>query len=176
MFNSGFNAALNRNRSSRTSARSPRPVRRENNDRWYYQQNGVKLLQISQDSNQNMVNVTVLRYTSASSMFSTNTVWKLPFRLKHLKAFLMHPVLSEEEKEALTDRLTGVSTDQFKFEHLMVHRLNAICKALPIESPWQSYTKGISVDNDWDVRLFAESSYNSLIREVLEKNGLRSVI
>ena len=144
---------------------------RDQSERWTYQQCGVKLLQITQDHN--MVNVTLLRYTGNSAMFSTATVWKLPFRLKHLKTFLMHPYLSEEEKEALSERLMGMSTDQFKFEHLMAYRLTAICKALPIETPWENYTRGISTDHDWIDRLFSDNSRNMFIREVLEKNVLR---
>lgn len=170
MLNSSQNRALARNQ--RANNRTPRPARREDSDRWYYQQSGVKLLQITQD--QNMVNVTLLRYTSAQAMFSTTTVWKLPFRLKNLKAFLMHPYLSDEEHEALAGRLTGISTDQFKFEHLMAHRLNSICKTLPIDTPWQSYTRGISQDHDWVHRLFADNTYNSLVREVMDKNGLHT--
>lgn len=159
-------------RGQRSSPRKQGPVRRDQSDRWCFQQSGVKLLQITQDHN--MVNVTLLRYTSANAMFSTNSVWKLPFRLKNLKAFLMHPYLTDEEKEALTDRLVGISTDQFKFEHLMAYRLNAICKALPIETPWENYTRGISVDHDWEGRLFSDNTYNSFIREVLSKNPLQS--
>ena len=169
-----FNLAPNRAgqvRGQRQPVRNPRPVRREDNDRWCYQQSGVKLLQITQD--QGMVNVTLLRYTNSSAVFSTNTIWKLPFRLKHLKAFLMHPYLSDEERAALTDHMTGISTDQFKFEHLMAYRLTAICKALPIETHWENYTRGISTDHDWIHRLCTDNTYNSFVREVMEKNGLR---
>lgn len=174
MFSPASSASYGRNnsqRGARVSQRSPRPVRRDNTDRWYYQQNGVKLLQISQDNN--VVHVTLLRYTSQAAMFSSTTIWKLPFRLKNLKAFLMHPYLSDEEKDALMDRLSGISTDQFKFEHLIAHRLTAICKALPIDTPWENYNKGISVDHDWIDRLFANNSYNSFIQEVLVKNAIK---
>lgn len=144
----------------------------DTNERWFYQQAGVKILQISQDNN-NLVNVTLLRHTDSRDVFSSVTVWKLPFKLKHLKTFLMHPFLSDIEKEALSERLAGLSTDQFKFEKLMFYRLTEICKALPYTTRIENYSRGISTDNDWSYRLCSDRSVNNFIAEVMEKNNIK---
>lgn len=155
--------------------RTQRPQRRESqDDRWYYQQNGVKILQLSQDDN--MVNATLLRYTTSDAMFSTSTVWKLPFRLKNLRAFLMHPYLSDEEKDALLDRLSGISTEQYKFEHLIAYRLAAICKVLSgTNDQIQNYTRrnGPEFNVGWKLFSHTSENHNPFIREVLIKNQIK---
>ncbi len=148
------------------------------NERWFFQQAGVRLLNISQQFDH--VNVTLLRYTNSAAIFSTETVWKLPFKLKHIKSYLLFPYLSEEEKDdkELLAMLGSLKSCQLKFEELMAYRIKNIIVAIGASANC-SHTKGVSMDNDWPERLCdiynPKFQANAFIEEVIAKNHVKPV-
>ena len=114
------------------SNRNLKPSKKKNNLSWTFHQQNSRLLNARQIDDS--LHISLLRFTSSQPdvMFSTETFWRLPFKLKHLRSYLMYPYLGVEEKEdtELMSCLTSCATTQFKFEKLMYLRINNVVKAL----------------------------------------------
>lgn len=161
---------------AKTGFRSKKPIKAQNqNDRWWFQQAGVRLLNINQYDDGSYV--TLLRYTNRHNPYSEVISWKLPFKMKNIKAYLLYPYLSDEEKadKELMDKLRSVMTEAFKFENLMMFRILSIVKSL--EGRHEGRTKPINTDHDWGSRLMNEEAAgftgNSFIRDVIDKNNIK---
>lgn len=123
-------------------------------NKWAYYQNKVKVLKIKEHREGSLVSV--LRYVSSEKPFSNYTVWKLPFKVNHLRAFLINTELCVEEISThhIMACLASMMTDQRKFENLMMFRIQRIVTALTIASPESAdrYVSSTKVNRDKEVQ------------------------
>lgn len=148
------------------------------NNRWFFTQAGVKLLTINEKTDG--VIVSLLHFTNSKKTFSTVSSWKLPFKLNNIKAFLMYPYLSDEEKEEskLIETLKSLATQQLKFEELMLYRINSVIKSISSgeSGKYEPRIRDIGTEHDYADRLanIYSPSYkdNIFIKSVLEKNNV----
>ena len=118
----------------------------------------------------------LLMFKSDNGYTSAYKNWELPFKLRDLKAYLLHPYLSEQEKQdnEFIGVLVSYASDFKKFEKIIELRVKAIISA----TGWEvnSFVKFSSVDNDYHARLGDDRSLeydNFVIQEMIKVNNLK---
>jgi hypothetical protein len=154
-----------------------KPALNKNNQSWFFHQSGVKLLTLKEI--QGGVFAGLLRYTSGTAMYSVMESWFLPFKLQHLRTYLMNPVLSEDEKQDLHPILADIYTDAMKFEKLMEYRIKGIITALEkgAQKSYHSKMRTLTEDRVRASKLTIDyhKDYrpNIFIAKVIEQNHIK---
>lgn len=149
-------------------------VNADRNIRWITYQGGVPVMRLF--DNATNTSVQLMLFKSDKGYTNTFACYDLPFKLKDLKTYLLHPYLSDAEKSdtELMGALMSYASDFKKFEFLMKFRIEKIVESF--DGRVNLYHKYISNDNDYFAKLtneFRDSYYNPFIQEILKTNNIK---
>ena len=166
-----------RREASLPSSRGRYQLKDAPNETFAFRQCSIRLLTLKETKGAVWVNL--LRYGNGRDSFTTQTTWRLPFKLKNIRQYLMNPYLNQEEGAELTAFFRTYASQQFKFEKLMKFRLDRLVASLNDDTPDYMYkaltkrhvipSRSLVVLND---EYHPSFQNNELVQEILTKNSI----